>query len=175
MSKKQTKAKSKTTTVKFTRALVLFGTDENGTPRAARFVDEKEDLVARAAQAMGLRLGIATKAKHFEVVRELPVGRIHATGKTAVPNISQELYDKLNALVGGEPGRISTSFAKSWEELAPGHLVVAQASLDDGWWSAVSRSATSCACGSSLAFLRRWRIISSRCALTSGPQFQLLG
>jgi hypothetical protein len=91
--------------------------------------------LAKATRAP--RLGIATKAKHFEVVKDLPLGRIHATGKTAVPDISQELYDKLSALVGGDPGTISTSFAKSWEELAPGQLVVAQESIADGWWVAV--------------------------------------
>src|SRR4051812_12402458 len=111
MSKKSTKAKAKSPTPKITKALVLFGLGEDGKPRAARFTDENEELVARAAQALGLRLGIATKAKHFEVVKDLPLGRIHATGKTAVPNISQELYDKLNILVGGDPGTISTSFA----------------------------------------------------------------
>jgi hypothetical protein len=137
MTKKTSKTKAKSGNTKITKAIVLFGLDEDGQPRAARFMETDEELVARAAQALGLRLGIATNAKHFDVVKDLPLGRIHATGKTAVPSISQELYDKLNGLVGGDVGPISTSFAKSWEELAPGHLVVAQASLADGWWVAV--------------------------------------
>lgn len=137
MTKKAPKTKTKTRPSNPTRAIVLFGLDEDGKPHAARFVDEDEELISRAAQALGLRLGIATKAKELEVVKDLPVGRIHGTGKTAVPSIAQELYEKLNSLVGGEPGPISTRFAKSWEELAPGHLVVAQASLTAGWWMAV--------------------------------------
>jgi hypothetical protein len=137
MTKKQTKAKSKAAKSTITRALVLFGVGEDGTPRAARFVDENQDLIERAAQAMGLRLGVATEAKHFKVVSELPVGRIHATGKTAVPDIPHDLYRKLVALVGGEAGPISTSFAQNWEELGPNHLVVAQESVEHGWWSAV--------------------------------------
>ena len=137
MPKKPTKAKAKAPTTKLTKAIVLFGLDEDGKPRAARFMDDQEDLVAKAAQAMGLRLGVATTAEHFKIVGELPVGRIHATGKGAVSNVRQDLYDKLNALVGGEPGPISTALPKSWDEVAPGHLVIAQESITDGWFEAI--------------------------------------
>ncbi len=137
MSKKQSKPKSKTAKPKLTKALVLFGLDENSQPRAARFMENDEELVNRAAQALGLTVGIATQAKSFKVVNELPLGRLHATGKAVVPNIARDLYDRLIALVGGEVSSISTNFAKSWEELAPGHLVVAQESIADGWWAAV--------------------------------------
>ena len=136
MSKKQT-AKPNNEKLKFSRALVIFGLDEHGKPRGARFVDDNEHLVAKAAQALGLRIGIATKAHHFAVVGKLPVGRIHATGPAAVPQIPQDLYDAINALVGGEPGPISTTLPKNWDDLAPGHLVIAQESLSDGWFEAI--------------------------------------
>jgi hypothetical protein len=135
MSKKPTKTKTKTAS-KITRAIVLFGLDENGKPRAARFIGENESLIARLAQALGLRIGI-TGTKYADTVDKIPVGRVYATGKGSVPNVSQELYEKLNALVGGEPGPISTTLAKNWDELAPGHLVLAQESLADGWFEAV--------------------------------------
>jgi hypothetical protein len=137
MSKKPTKAKTKTLASRITRAIVLFGLDENGKPRAARFMDDKEDLIARLAQALGLRMGIATGSKHADTLDELPVGRVYATGKGTVPNISDELFGKLNALVGGDPGPISASLPTTWDELAPGHLVIAQESLADGWFEAV--------------------------------------
>lgn len=137
MTKKSTKAKTKTPASKFTRAVVLFGMDENGKPRAARFIDDNETLIARLAQALGLRMGIATGPKHADTLDEIPVGRVYASGKGSVPNISQDLYDKLNALVGGDPGAISTALPKSWDDLAPGHLVIAQESVADGWFEAV--------------------------------------
>ena len=137
MSKKQQTSKPKTERPKYSRALVVFGLDEQGKPRAARFIDDKEHLVAKLAQILGLRIGIATKPKHFAVVGRLPIGRVHAAGTSAVPQIPQDLYDTINDLVGGEPGSISTRFAKSWDELGPGHLVIAQESLDDGWWEAI--------------------------------------
>lgn len=137
MTKKSAKAKPKSPTAKITRTIVLFGLDENGKPRAARFIDDNENLIARLAQALGLRMGIATGSKHADTLDEIPVGRVYATGKGSVPNISQDLYDKLNALVGGEPGPISTTLPKNWDDLAPGHLVIAQDTIADGWWEAV--------------------------------------
>ena len=137
MTKKQTKAKPKTSAIKITKSIVLFGVDENGKPRAARFIDDNESLIARLAQALGLRMGIATGSKHADTLDEIPVGRVYATGRGSVPNISQELYDKLNALVGGEPGPISKALPTTWDDLAAGHLVVVQESLADGWYEAV--------------------------------------
>ena len=135
MSKRAVKPSS--TPAKEAETLVLFGVDENGKPRAARFPEDNAELVSKAARAMGLRLGIATTTEHFEVVKKLPVGRLYATGKGFVPNVRQDLYDKINALVGGEPGPISTKLPNSWGELAPGHLVIAQDLVADGWWEAV--------------------------------------
>ena len=82
-------------------------------------------------------MGIATKPQHFEIVQKLPIGRIHATGNGSVPKVAQDLYDQINALVGGEPGVISTALPKTWDEIAPGHLVIAQESMTDGWFEAV--------------------------------------
>ena len=68
---------------------------------------------------------------------KLPVGTIHATGNGLVPAVDQQLYDQISALVGGEPGVISASLPKSSAQLAPGHLVIAQATVEDGWWPAI--------------------------------------
>ena len=32
---------------------------------------------------------------------------------------------------------IATTQPKSWDSIEPGHLVIAQDSLEDGWWPAV--------------------------------------
>ena len=134
---KKTKLKPSKELTKPKKAIVLFGVDEAGKPRAARFIDDDEALVAKAAQLMGLRLGIATQVKEFEVVDQLPLGRLYAAGKGFVPNVRQDLYDKLNILVGGEPGPVPITLPKTWDELAPGHLVIAHESARLGWWEAV--------------------------------------
>ena len=137
MSKKPIKPKVARTTAKLSRVIVLFGLDAEGKPRAARFPDDDPALISKAAQALGLRVGIATKGPHFEIVQKLPIGRIHATGNGSVPKVAQDLYDQLNALVGGEIGPVSPTLPKSWDAVAPGHVVLAQDSIEDGWFEAV--------------------------------------
>jgi hypothetical protein len=116
---------------------VVFGLDADEKPRAARFIDPNEKLVAKLAQSLGLRVGITTTTAHVNILGNLPTGRINAQGSEAVPNVGLEEYERINALVGGETGQISTAFPKSWDEIAPGDLVVASDNLEDGWWLAV--------------------------------------
>lgn len=115
----------------------MLGLDKDGKPHAARFTGENDALLARAAAAMGFRLAVPITKKHFELANKLPVGKIHATGNGLVPSVAQELYAQIVSLVGGEPGPISDSLPKSAAQLAPGHLVIAQASVADGWWPAL--------------------------------------
>lgn len=142
MSKKPTKSKTprpatSKTPRPATRTVVMFGLDKERKPHAARFTGENDALLAKAAAIMGMRLAVPVTKKHFEVVSKLPAGKIHATGNGLVPSVDQTLYDQINSLVGGEPGVISQSLPKSWAELAPGHLVLAQDGVDDGWWEAI--------------------------------------
>lgn len=134
MSKKPTKSITKKPA---TKTVIMFGLDKERKPHAARFAGENEALLAKAAAAMGFRLAVPATKKHFEIVNKLPVGKIHGTGSSLVPNVDQPLYDQINLLVGGEPGAISASLPKSSAQLAPGHLVIAQATVDDGWWPAI--------------------------------------
>ena len=89
------------------------------------------------AKGMGLRIATPHAPHQFAVTSKLPKGDVHATGLKAVPQIALDLYEKLNALVGGETGSISPTQPKNWDEIEPGHLVIAQDSLADGWWPAV--------------------------------------
>ena len=138
MSKKPTKSTTKTKVQKpATRTVIMFGLDKERKPHAARFTGENDALLAKAAAAMGMRLAVPVSKKHFEIVSKLPDGKIHATGNGLVPNVDQKLYDQINSLVGGETGTISPSLPKSWTDLIPGHLVLAQDGLEDGWWEAI--------------------------------------
>jgi hypothetical protein len=137
MSKKPVKRNTRTATAKAMNCIVLFGLGEEGKPRAARFENEDEQVLNRLAQARGLRMGVAQGLKHADLVKKLPVGRVFATGSSSVPLVPSNVYETLNTVVGGEPGQISCSFPKSRDEVAPGHLVIAQDSLANGWWEAV--------------------------------------
>ena len=130
--------------------LIVLGFDEQQKPCGARFVGAKPDLVAKAAQLMGLEVYKASSPDVAEVAKKLPVGQLYATGRAFVPNVRQTLYSEVivalsaepqQAAVGPDHDKASTPVARglpgSWDEIAPGHLVIAQESLPNGWWEAI--------------------------------------
>jgi hypothetical protein len=127
------------------KTYVVFGTDEYTKPRAARFSAEDPELLAKAAEALRLRLVEvdAGNEELAEVAARLPAGRLHATGKSLVPYIKGEHYIELLSAAMGElrplpsPEPKSQDLPRSWDEVAPGHLVIARETLEFGWWEAV--------------------------------------
>jgi hypothetical protein len=130
--------------------LLVLGFDEQQKPCGARFVDAKPDLVAKAAQVMGLKVYKPSSPEVAEVAKKLPVGQLYATGRAFVPNVRQTLYSDVIVALAGEPqqaavgaddAKASTPVAcglpRNWDEIAPGHLVIAQESLEYGWWEAI--------------------------------------
>jgi hypothetical protein len=130
--------------------LLVLGFDEQQKPCGARFVGANPDLVAKAAQLMGLEVYKASSPDVAEVAKKLPVGQLYASGRAFVPNVRQTLYSEVlvalsaepqQAAVGPDHNKASTPVARglpgSWKEIAPGHLVIAQESLANGWWEAV--------------------------------------
>lgn len=124
------------------KMLILFGLDENKQPRAARFVREELGLLAKAADAMDLIMCDVKTPKLSELALKLPAGRLHASGGGFVPYIRQDLYDKVVEAAGSD-GKAPTepptvgSAPRTFDEIAPGHLVIAQEDLETGWWEAV--------------------------------------
>jgi hypothetical protein len=130
--------------------LLVLGFDEQHKPCGARFADVKPALVAKAAQLMGLRAYKATSPTIADIANKLPLGQLYANGRAFVPNIRQTLYSEVivtlaleahKAALGPDDGEADTPAARglprSWDEIAPGHLVIAQESLDYGWWEAI--------------------------------------
>jgi hypothetical protein len=64
-----------------------------------------------------------------------------------VPNIRQTLYSEVVAALSGEPQDgpttvqeampVASGLPRTWDEIAAGHLVIAQETLDLGWWEAI--------------------------------------
>ena len=130
--------------------LLVLGFDEQQKPCGARFVGANPDLVAKAAQVMGLEVYKASSPDVAEVAKKLPLGQLYATGRAFVPHVRQSLYSEVivalaaepqQAAVGPDDDKASTPLARglpgSWDEIAPGHLVIAQESLANGWWEAI--------------------------------------
>ena len=149
-STSKTSATKRATPASAANGLLVLGFDEQQKPCGARFVDAKPELVAKAAQLMGLKVYKTTSPDVADVAKRLPVGQLYATGRASVPNVRQTLYSDVlvalaaepqQAAVGPDDDKASTPVARglprSWDEIEPGHLVIAQESLANGWWEAI--------------------------------------
>jgi hypothetical protein len=124
------------------KVYVLLGADEYAKPRAARFSAEDPALLAKAAASMFLRLVEVTDPEVAEIAATLPAGRLHANGKGLVPYIKGDLYNELLCATLTQPPQANPDPApqdlpRTWDEIVPGHLVIARETLEVGWWEAV--------------------------------------
>jgi hypothetical protein len=98
---------------------------------------------------MGLRVYRTTSPDVAAIAKKLPVGRLYANGRGFVPNIRQDLYSQVLVVLAPEPQAAlspendkdslpaACGLPRTWDEIAPGHLVIAQESLENGWWEAI--------------------------------------
>jgi hypothetical protein len=103
--------------------------------------------VTKAADLMGFKVYEASPPDLADTAKKLPVGRLYANGRGFVPNIRQSLYSDLVVVLGQEPDAalsrngnglpVALGLPRSWDEIAAGHLVLAQESLRYGWWEAI--------------------------------------
>jgi hypothetical protein len=129
--------------------LIVLGFDDQQKPRGARFVDAKPDLVTKVADLLGFKVYEASSEDVAEYAKKLPLGRLYANGRGFVPNIRQSLYSDLVVILGQEPQAAlskngdkdslpaALGLPRSWDEIAAGHLVIAQEALEYGWWEAI--------------------------------------
>jgi hypothetical protein len=147
MTKKSAKKPTDTGT-----QLFVYGEDEAGKPRGARFTSTERDRLLPVAEALKLKMFEPRSEDLLTLGMKLPVGRIYARGRSFIPNIRRDLYDTIHAEVGKSqeseggvaPPSADTSNAtlasglpQDWQSIAAGHLVLVQESLADGWWEAL--------------------------------------
>jgi hypothetical protein len=147
MTKTTTKAHTAAKQSAPSAPLMVLGYDENQKPRAARFPATDAELVAKAAQLMDLKVYAATNEDLAALAKKLPEGRLYGNGRGFVPNVRQSLYSEIIVTLAGEPkaavGKdqdeppVATGLPRTWDEIAPGHLVIAQEALEFGWWEAI--------------------------------------
>lgn len=137
--------------------LFVFGLDEDGKPRGARFAEFNEKVVSAAAQMKLASVHPASPAV-TEIGMKLPVGRLYASGKAFVPPIRRDLLGKLKAALdvpGDEShvhqpgpipspdkaktgGVVAAGLPRTWESIDVGQLVLVE---DDdpayGWWPCI--------------------------------------
>jgi len=122
---------------------IVFGADEYARPRAARFLTSEIEPLQMAAAAMNARLFEVNTPELAEIMNTLPAGRLHASGDGFLPYVKGQTYSELlSATVADEwPQPASSPKAKdlpgSWDQVSPGHVVIARETFECGWWEAV--------------------------------------
>ena len=137
--------------------VVLFGVDDNGKPKAARFTDKHANLATKAAGHLKLHVLLIVGPVVVDLAGRVPSGRIHANGRGFVPYIRRDLYAKLVAAAGSSPqedhassqaaaasGSTKPSSSngqgdppRNWDEIAPGHVVIALDEPGEGWYETI--------------------------------------
>jgi hypothetical protein len=147
MTKTTTKANAAAKQSAPSVGLIVLGYDEHNKPQGAQFPAADAELVAKAAQVMNLKVYQATTEALAALAKKLPVGRLYANGRGFVPNVRQDLYSQIIVALAVEPqaavGKdqeeppVATGLPRTWDEISPGHLVIAQETLEYGWWEAI--------------------------------------
>src|SRR4030081_583661 len=88
--------------------VVLFGLDDHGKPKAARFPEKQADLATKAAGLLKLHVLPIVGASVSDLAGRIPAGRIHANGRGFVPYIRRDLYAQLVAAAGGSASSADT-------------------------------------------------------------------
>ena len=119
-------------------AIVLLGYDENGKPRAAQFTTSNAGLVAKAAQAMrpqGLKAVEPRTRQLRKLIKKLPVGASIPTatascltsGVTSTSSSRRPWHRSWTCRrCEDETPSVATGLPRTWDEIGPGHLVIAQ-------------------------------------------------
>jgi hypothetical protein len=148
VTKKSATKKSATPTTNGA-ALIVLGFDDRQKPVGARFDHDKPDLVTKAAEVMGLKVYKASHPEVAALAQKLAAGRLYANGRGFVPNIRQTLYSDLIGALARKPEALlsgtkdsdvlppARGLPASWDEIGPGHLVIAHESPTHGWREAI--------------------------------------
>jgi hypothetical protein len=131
-------------------AVIVFGLDQAGKPKAGRFAERHAAAARKAAKSLKLSICSVTKPGIAGLVGKIPVGRVHAQGKAFIPYIKRELFDQVQAASAtttalaakAKPGSAITATPvakppRNWDDIAQGHLVLYQEGPRDGWWESI--------------------------------------
>ena len=143
----------------------VFGIDDKGKPRGARFAEFNERALNFVLDLM-LTGVYPASAAFTEIAMKLPPGRLYSSGKAFIPNIRRDLVEKLSGVLatpddGSQkykllypPGQtpedeglpqgdkvrtvspITSGLPRSWDCIQAGHVVLVHESPSDGWWEA---------------------------------------
>jgi hypothetical protein len=131
-------------------AVIVFGLDASGKPKAGRFPGKNAAVARKAAKALKLAICRVNRPSLIEIAAKVPVGRLHSQGKAFLPYIARGLYDALVA--GTEPAAARAAAAKpapnktmdppakppkDHASIAVGDLVLCTEGPKEGYWECI--------------------------------------
>jgi hypothetical protein len=147
-------------------ALILFGRDDAGKPRASWFDALSADLAREAADLMKMRVLQVETEEQKAVARQLQPGRVFENGRAFTPFARREVFSKLVEFEGadasngsaaseaagndnnGQDASAQSSEAsmgsavsapkspEDWDQIGVGSVVLAEDDRD-GWWECI--------------------------------------
>ncbi|UPT97702.1 hypothetical protein J4G48_0006235 [Bradyrhizobium barranii subsp. apii] len=143
-----TKPNSSKPTVSSTTAVIVFGLDPTGKPKAGRFPGKDATLARKAALALKLAVCKVNRPRLVELVTRIPPGRLHAQGRAFLPFIRPDLYQELAAAANPSMAAAAklgpnVSMApeakppKDRTSIAAGDLVLCSEGVEEGYWEAI--------------------------------------
>ena len=129
--------------------LIVLGFDEQLEPCAARFADAKPNILTKAAHRVGFRVYPVTSRDLSALARKLPEGRLNSKGAMTVPKVQQSLYSEVVVELVADPKQAIEAMDQAsnlptaiglppgWDQVASGHLVLAEEGPGYGWWEAI--------------------------------------
>ena len=81
------------------KQLFVYGLDDAGKPKGARFSVGEMEAVAPVIAVQKLQFFEGNTEELVNLGMKLAVGRIYARGKSFIPNIKRDLYDQIQAEV----------------------------------------------------------------------------
>jgi hypothetical protein len=133
-SRSTAKAANGNAAAKSGSAIIVFGLDPSGKPKAATFPADQVDLATKAAGLMQLRVLKIDSHELAQFTAQLPIGRIYASGHGFVPHVRPAIYDQLLQFADPAP---PPGLPATWDDIDVGHLVIARDELNAGWWEAI--------------------------------------
>jgi hypothetical protein len=134
------------------KAVVLFGVGDDGRPQAGLFPESQAALAKKVAKQLGLTAVDVSAPDLTALGAKIPAGRLYANRRSIIPAVRRDVHEKLLEFArtgsgttgasrasgsGGQPADPPAGIPKDWDNIAPGHQVIAQSSLEDGWWEAI--------------------------------------
>lgn len=127
--------------------IVIAGHDSDGKPHGSQFPQEHAKLATKAAKLMGLGVGHANTEIALAVAKQLPRGRVYASGRAFAPLIKHTVYEQLQQVLTLERDTSAPDVPAAnqpttnpWEQLKVGSVALYGGKyVEEGWWEVVVR------------------------------------